>query len=193
MHDSEAFISKGFKSTVGMVIKVKLQTNQNLGLLGKILGIIIGLEVESAAVDWPLHTTGSICRVNVLTETHVVIIGSIEGCVVDVSGSSAGLTMTRRWVFTVVARVPVSAVASVAVSLSCFCGVDVSTVVRVFIVSVTQVGKLAWRLSNVGLAKVADVIRGAFALGILVINDLFVCSVCTLTLLIVFGDAAIIA
>ena len=42
MQDSEAFISKGFKSTAAMAIKVKLKTKPNhLRFLQKILRIII--------------------------------------------------------------------------------------------------------------------------------------------------------
>ena len=53
MHDPEAFISKGFKSTAAMAIKVKLKANQNhFGLLRKNLRIIIKNILKKSNSFW---------------------------------------------------------------------------------------------------------------------------------------------
>ena len=53
MHDSEAFISKGFKSTAVMAIKVKLHTNPNhLELLRKIFRNIIKKILKKSNSFW---------------------------------------------------------------------------------------------------------------------------------------------
>lgn len=107
-----------------------------------------------------------------MTETHIVIISSVKGCVVDIPRSPAGFTVTRRRVFTVVTRVAVPAVATVAVFFSFFSGVYISTIVWVLFVGVTQVGvEFTWRLSYIRFAKVTDVIRRTFALGISVVHQ----------------------
>ena len=53
MHDPEAFISKGFKSTAAMAIKVKLKTNPNhFELLRKNLRIIIKNILKKSNSFW---------------------------------------------------------------------------------------------------------------------------------------------
>ena len=53
MHDPEAFISKGFKSTAAMAIKVKLKTHPNhLGVLRKNLRIIIKNILKKSNSFW---------------------------------------------------------------------------------------------------------------------------------------------